>query len=121
MLKLEKVLEKDLATGTTKERWKYTKARFLGPFIFFNKWNHENGDVYVKFCKGILVDDVKYMTEEDTKINLVAKAISEIVATSPHGAVTVSILGEDVHFYSTEINIILPKITEVILRKFDNF
>ena len=119
MLILVEDFGKDIETKTLTQKWQYAKANFVGPFLNFTKKIKESGDVYVTFGKGIRAEDPKYIEREDTKLNLVAKAIVEIIKDTPKGVVYVSIFGVFETFNSDVEEVVKSELSEIVLRRAD--
>lgn len=119
MLILLEDLGKDIETKASTQEWQYAKANFVGPFLKFTKVTKKSGDVYITFEKGIKVEDPKYMEKQDTKLNLVAKAIVEIVQDTPKGVIHVAVFGVFETFNSNVEEVVKRELSEIVLRRAD--
>ena len=119
MLILIEDLGKDIETKTSTQEWQYAKADFVGPFLNFTKVTKKSGDVYITFNKGIKVEDPKYIEKDDTKLNLVAKAIVEILNDTPKGVIHVAIFSVFETFSSNVEEVVKRELSEIVLRRVD--
>lgn len=100
----------------------YWKQDIIGPYIFFEQHSTKKCEKdIIMFKKGIFsnVEDVGELSEDDTKVNLVARALDEIVHEN-NKDVYVIVLEEMIHIsVNNDENTIRSKISETILSEFD--
>ena len=115
MLKLLEDLGRDIETKGATEIWKYSQNTSFA-FLKYKKLITDNGDIYIDFEEGIF-GDKNTLSKEDTKLNLVIKAVAEISQIQFPKSLYVSILGEYESIVSKEENIIREKITSAVLKR----
>lgn len=117
MLQTTDVKSENEQTIFSREYW---KQDFIGPAIRFEQHSIKGCEKdIIMFKEGIVVEDIGKLSKDDTKVNLVARALDEIVHENNKDVYAI-VLGKMIHIsVNNDKDTIRSKISETILSGID--